>query len=160
MQAMETSAEKWRCYISRSCVSVVLWPRELWVPHSCAHWSADEANVSKANHTGPHSSWKERKSLQSFHSILQSITYTSRVPQWHAWYVCATFAPCSIAFIFSLQQWTYLFCILLHSPPHYLHGPDASGCHLITGSTDLTCAVWGFSKDPKLFEHPCTLYLA
>ncbi len=36
---------------------------------------------------------------------------------------------------------------------------DASGCHLITGSRDLTCAIWGFSKDPKSFEHPLqTLY--
>ena len=37
--------------------------------------------------------------------------------------VCVTCAPCSIAF--SLWQWRYLFCILLHSLPHYLHG---SGC--------------------------------
>ena len=36
---------------------------------------------------------------------------------------------------------------------------DAAGCHLITGSRDLTCAIWEFSKDPKLFEHPLqTLY--
>lgn len=36
---------------------------------------------------------------------------------------------------------------------------DTSGCHLITGSRDLTCAIWEFSKDPKSFEHPLqTLY--
>ena len=36
---------------------------------------------------------------------------------------------------------------------------DAAGCHLITGSSDLTCAIWEFSKDPKSFEHPLqTLY--
>ena len=36
---------------------------------------------------------------------------------------------------------------------------DASGCHFITGSMDLACAIWEFSKEPKSFEHPLqTLY--
>jgi WD40 repeat protein len=36
---------------------------------------------------------------------------------------------------------------------------DPSGAHLITGSRDLTCAIWDFGKEAKLFEHPLrTLY--
>ena len=52
-----------------------------------------------------------------------------------------------------------LHCFLLFVAVVTCMALDAAGCHLITGSRDLTCAIWEFSKDPKLFEHPLqTLY--
>ena len=36
---------------------------------------------------------------------------------------------------------------------------DSSGTRLITGSRDLTCAIWDFGKEAKLFDQPLrTLY--
>ena len=95
-------------------------------PHSWAHWT--KCWWSKSFKPKPHrtSLILSGKKITQFHSILQSITYTSRVPLWRAWCVCA--CVCDLCSLFNSIQSSTVNISVLHSsspPPHYLHGP---GC--------------------------------